>query len=299
MASKRVPKIGPIEHYDLTRANPFYFIGTEYRLANCPGGTARKRSRWSLHHELEVTVCLEGRVRRFFGDDAKVYGAGDVWFVGSWEPHAIEVLEEPNRTAVLIFPPDLLTDHPPPEAPGIDWGWPFKSPLAKRPVVPEEQRGRVLDIGERICRCGRDEGPFAPVRMHGLLFELLSLVYEWHGAEVRHDVGATRDQQRLRPAIRLVNSRQDRVTIDEAAAACGVGRSAFTELFRRVMGVSFAQFALRHRFGRAAEAVAEGELPIKAIARQWGFANESHLTRVFRQFLGCTPGEHRARHAKE
>lgn len=299
MPEPSIHKNGLVEHYALSRANPFYFVATDYRLAQYPEGSARRQSRWSLHHELEFAVCMEGRVCRHFGGENREYGPGDVWFVGSWEPHALEVLAEPHRSAVLIFAPELLTDSPPPEAPEFDWTWPFKSPLAQRPVVPQHQRERVLETGRRILRCGREGGPFAPVRMHGMLFELLSLMFEWHGATARRDITASRDHERIRPAIQLVNNRQDRVTVDEAAAACGISRSAFTDLFRRVMRVGFAQFALRHRFGRAAEAVAQGNQPVKAVARQWGFSNESHLNRVFRQFLGCTPGDYRARHTQD
>ena len=59
------------------------------------------------------------------------------------------------------------------------------------------------------------------------------------------------------------------------------------------MGLRFAKFALRHRLQSAAHELRVTDSPIKAIARKWGFVDESHLSRLFVQHYGCPPGRYR------
>lgn len=284
----------PEEHFHLSRSRPFHFYSGAI-------STAKDREqlatpvRWSLHYELEIALCLDGCVRFLFGEDSRQYTAGDAWFVGSWEPHNREILSDSYEVTGLVFRPEVLTNDLSPEALEIDWVWPFQSNLAARPVVPEDKRSSVIDLGRRMQAYGGVDNPLRQVRMKGLLFELLALVLEPDILRQAENGVRVHESERLRPALALVNQRQDRVTVDEAAEACALSRSSFTTLFRRRMGVSFSQFALRRRLGSAAEAIDQGSLPLKAIAQQWGFANESHLNRVFRKYMGCTPTEYRSK----
>jgi AraC-like DNA-binding protein len=85
------------------------------------------------------------------------------------------------------------------------------------------------------------------------------------------------------------------VRCEEAAAACGLSVNGLNQQFRKLMGATFADYALRYRFGGAARDLVETGDPIKAIARRWGFTDTSHLHRVFRRFAKCTPAEYRKR----
>jgi AraC-like DNA-binding protein len=99
---------------------------------------------------------------------------------------------------------------------------------------------------------------------------------------------------RLMPSLTLVRERLGReVSLAEAAAACGLGRSQFSAEFRRTLGVSFGQFRLRARLAVAAHQFLTSDQTVQAVAARTGFTDASHLSRAFRKQYVCTPAGYR------
>lgn len=67
----------------------------------------------------------------------------------------------------------------------------------------------------------------------------------------------------------------------------------FARLFHRATGESPHQFVLRQRIERAQRLIQETDMPLALIALETGFANQSHLGRVFKRQLGLTPHTYR------
>ncbi len=99
--------------------------------------------------------------------------------------------------------------------------------------------------------------------------------------------------ERLNQAVQLVFRSPRLVTVEEAAHVCGMSRNRFTAQFQQLFGISFAKYALRYRLSGAAGDLVRTDLPLKAIARKWGFTDESHLDHRFREVYGITPSQHR------
>jgi AraC-like DNA-binding protein len=72
-----------------------------------------------------------------------------------------------------------------------------------------------------------------------------------------------------------------------------MSRARFLFHFARLTGSTFGQFGIRHRVHAAAADLRSSSEPIKAIARDWGFTDESHLYKAFRKHYGCTPHQFR------
>jgi AraC family transcriptional regulator len=64
-------------------------------------------------------------------------------------------------------------------------------------------------------------------------------------------------------------------------------------LFKRSVGASVHRFVVRSRVEPALRLLAEGELPVSAVALEAGFANQSHLSAWMRRIVGTTPGAYR------
>lgn len=86
--------------------------------------------------------------------------------------------------------------------------------------------------------------------------------------------------------------------VARVAGMCGLSRSYFTKAFRVSMGLPPHRWLVRQRLLRA-EAMLEGtDQSISRIAVSCGFADQSHLTRIFRATLGASPAAwRRRRHA--
>jgi AraC-like DNA-binding protein len=83
---------------------------------------------------------------------------------------------------------------------------------------------------------------------------------------------------------------------DEAAAAAGLSPAHFSRLFRRQYGRSFSAVLQQMRADHAADMLARTDKPVKIIAVQCGFADQSHLTKAFRRLYRCTPAKYRREH---
>jgi AraC-like DNA-binding protein len=99
----------------------------------------------------------------------------------------------------------------------------------------------------------------------------------------------------LEAAQRVMQSHR-MITTSDMAADLGLSVDQFGRRFAREMGSTFAKFGLRSRLHGVAYDLSHGDLPIKAIAADWGFADESHLHRVFLRHFACTPGAYRRQH---
>jgi AraC family transcriptional regulator len=104
--------------------------------------------------------------------------------------------------------------------------------------------------------------------------------------------------QQLRHVIDCVQAHlsQD-LSLEVLAQQIGFSPYHFARLFRQTTGESPHQFVLRQRIERAQRLLKETDIPLAHVAIESGFADQSHLTQVFKRHLGLTPRAYRQDHA--
>ncbi len=260
------------------------------------GRLMRSDVKYDKHYPFEIGMVLSGSMRRYYQGWQVDIEPGQTWICGIWEPHGYHVTSESADIVVLmIWPPSLAVDSMQGRC-GITWQGPFLVPADQRPVVGDGRRDEMLDIGRRLARAIDAGGDAVQMWMRCLLQEmLLCLQEDWVlPASVRLASSACYD--RITPAIRLALESTQLVTEETAARGCKMSLNGFNKLFKGVMSMSFAKFALSFRLRGAAGQLAESDTPIKAVASRWGFSNPSHLHRWFVQTYGCTPRQYRLRY---
>jgi AraC family transcriptional regulator len=105
------------------------------------------------------------------------------------------------------------------------------------------------------------------------------------GLSFRHD-RAVRDY--VRAHLR------ETITLNDLAAEIGMSRFHFARRFRCATGITAHEFVLQARVERARIMLKRTSTPLPEIARQCGFADQSHLTREFNKRVGTTPGAYRS-----
>lgn len=83
------------------------------------------------------------------------------------------------------------------------------------------------------------------------------------------------------------------VPLVRLAAAAGASVSHFGPAFRRTVGEPPHRHLMRLRVERAQALLLRGDLSLIQVAVACGFADQAHMTRAFRRFLGTTPGRWR------
>jgi AraC family transcriptional regulator len=80
------------------------------------------------------------------------------------------------------------------------------------------------------------------------------------------------------------------VSLDELAAQVNVSRFHFCRIFKQATGMTAFAFVERCRIRRAQTLIVETELALADVSLMVGFADQSHFTRRFHLYVGCTPG---------
>lgn len=83
--------------------------------------------------------------------------------------------------------------------------------------------------------------------------------------------------------------------VAELALLCGLSRSHFGRAFKISMGVPPHRWLMNHRIRRAGDMLEWTSESIADIALSCGFADQSHLTRVFHASVGDSPAAWRRR----
>jgi AraC family transcriptional regulator len=84
------------------------------------------------------------------------------------------------------------------------------------------------------------------------------------------------------------------LTIAEIARAAGVASGYFTRFFKAIAGVPPRAYLTEVRFERAKVLIRSTSKSMTQIAADCGFADQSHMTNVFRKRVGMTPTEFRS-----
>jgi AraC-like DNA-binding protein len=248
-----------------------------------------------MHCELEVGFLVSGRMERQYEGWATTLGPGDVWFCGTWEPHGYRVIATPCEVGVFVVSQAYLARLSLSENPPYDWLTPFATRARDRPRATGALARETLDLARRIKRATLSDAARSPVWQRLALQELLlTATRNWVAPPA--GTRASRDPLRLiGPALQLVSHAKQFVPVEQAAAACTMGRNAFSRHFRAAMGIDFGDFALRTRLKGAAAQIASSRDPVKATAYEWGFSDQSHLHHWFRRYFDCTPTQYRER----
>jgi AraC family transcriptional regulator len=95
----------------------------------------------------------------------------------------------------------------------------------------------------------------------------------------------------VKRAKEILNANLDGgVALKEVARECRLSVSHFSRAFRRTTGVPPHKWLLERRVEVAKEKLRDGRLSLSDVALACGFADQSHLTRVFGDIVGVSPG---------
>jgi AraC family transcriptional regulator len=96
----------------------------------------------------------------------------------------------------------------------------------------------------------------------------------------------------------LASSYSGSITLADLARACELSVRHFTRAFRGSTGMSPHEWLLQLRLEKARTLLATTRRLPAEIALDCGFADQSHLSRVFRRIVGVTPGAWRRLHQR-
>jgi len=148
-------------------------------------------------------------------------------------------------------------------------------------TIANEMEGGFLDhiladalntaLAVQIMRLCGDPTAIAIAPSNGLSRERLTRVYDYIEAHL-----------------------DDRLTLADLARVACLSPYHFSRSFKQAVGVGPQRYVMQRRVERAKALMRRTNRPLAMIAQEVGFADQSHLTSVFRREIGVTPGHFRA-----
>lgn len=236
------------------------------------------------------------------------------------ETHAIGVTEKGSQTfrhrgntyrthpgSVILFEPFDLHDGRATTAAGVVYRMLYLDPVRLDAAAAEEgSRGEIgfgapmasdRALAAAILAYARTLDGNDDACAHALAVEERYLALVAH--LVRHSRGhwpeyggeADRALKGVRETMR--DAMAEPLTVGRLAAAAGLGRFRLIRAFRRRFGLPPSAYLRTIRLEAAKRLFAAGNPPA-AVAASVGFADQSHLNRLFKRAYGFTPGGYRS-----
>jgi AraC family transcriptional regulator len=168
---------------------------------------------------------------------------------------------------------------------------PFSELMAKPGLV---RSARLAALGQRAYGELADWDAASALALEGLILEVLADV----SRAARDETGGTAPRW-LRQARDVIHDRaHEPLTLSSIARAAAVHPSHLARTFRKHYGRPIGEYVRGLRIERAARELADTDAPLSEISLRLGFFDQSHFSKVFKQHLGMTPAEFRARSSR-
>ncbi|MEO1400651.1 MAG: AraC family transcriptional regulator [Cyanobacteria bacterium J06635_1] len=215
------------------------------------------------------------------------YDRGDLWVNPAGVPfsHRINTY---NQFVLLTLDPAKIVEALP------------EQPLLERQVF--RRRHKVQDrhlqtLIQALLVEAESSGPNGRLYADTLSTALAIHFVNHYGTDVSLDVpvGPTFARQRLAQVIDYVEAHlTEDLSLNNLALVSGLSKFHFSRLFKQAFGLTPHRYLMKRRVERAAMLLKQSghkqdSLTIAQIAHQFGFTDQSHFTRVFKQVKGLTP----------
>jgi AraC family transcriptional regulator len=249
-------------------------------------------------HEVAGLILTEKRHRRGERLPPHAHDQPYLCFVlsGSWRERYDGGIRACAPRSIIYHPPgEIHSDHF--DVGGahlfaieFDVSWLRRIQLSTHPFgEPHEfSGGQVSTTALRMYDEARRADQLSPLVLEGLMLELL-------GACMRSRIAAPHSappwigdvEERLREEFR------DPPSLGALAARVGVHRMHLARAFRQHYGASVGEFVRQRRLDFVCRELVASERPVAELALEAGFADQSHLTKIFNRALGTTPARYR------
>lgn len=125
----------------------------------------------------------------------------------------------------------------------------------------------------------------------------LTKLLQKYGSEREHETGSDKSftSRHFKRVLDYVGKNFSRtIHLETMAAQAALSPSHFSRLFKKNIGQSPHQFVMSYRVEQAKKMLTDQARPIIDIALSCGFADQAHLSRVFKQIAGLTPKQYRS-----
>lgn len=253
-----------------------------------------------LHHwnSWEMSYIISGEGRRVLGDTEETFREGEVVLVVPEMPH--QWVFDPDKTdrdgnienITISFSPDLLrrlSGVVPELCQLAEWYEHLDTSVKFKPSECEK-------IGAVLRRMEHES---AAERVMSLLQMLIAIHRDRNFMVAGRFAAPCSVEEKIKKIEVYISCNYNHdFSIDLLAKHVGMNRSSLCTMFKRRTGETIVEHLLNHRIKIAQYLLASTSESISSCCYSSGFNDVPHFNRTFKQIVGMTPGEYRAKNAK-
>lgn len=246
------------------------------------------------HEDLQFVYVISGTVVvRTLEEEARL-SAGKGAFINKNVVHFVGRLG-PCEYRSFLFPEYLVSFYPGGPAAVLTRAVTEDSGVALQVLDGCEQWcAQALGVLRELTRLEEHKGRYYCYEVLSKLAALWCLCIQNMPAVERVDEGS--GSIRMMKFLQYIELHYaEELTLGQLAQVANVSKSECARCFKSVLGTTPYKYLMEYRLSRAARLLAETSLPVGEVARQTGWGGQSYFSKRFREKMGCTPREYRAR----
>lgn len=232
------------------------------------------------HDEYGIGLIVRGAQRSFSGRGMVEAGPGDIIMVNPGEVHDGQPMQDGGRAWLMLYIQPVIWQQ-------------LAEELAEQDGHPQAlllPQLTDVGLGQQFIRaftllCGEAA---SGLQAEQAMLQLLSRLLPAHGYRPPSSA-CSADIARVRAL--LDDEPTEPHSLSTLAELAGISRFRLLRSFSRQLGCSPHDYLQQRRLTLARGLIAQGR-PLADVAATVGFADQSHMNRVFLQRLGITPGHY-------
>lgn len=244
------------------------------------------------HDDIELVVVREGRMMYNVNGTAMLLGKDEGMFVNAQQTHFSYPAGNGDCAFLVVqIHPVLLEAVPAIRSRFVD-------PITGNTSLPflflsykALWQARILQLTQNMHHV--KDTLTAPLQVLSNFAEIWALLYDHMEQGPRESV---EDQDLIitKNMIGFIQQHyEQRITLQDIAAAGAVGQSKCCQLFARYYRISPINYVKEYRLDQGAYLLRRTNRPVTEIALSVGFSDTSYFTKCFRQWSGRTPRKYR------
>jgi AraC family L-rhamnose operon regulatory protein RhaS len=260
--------------------------------------SAKKPHRLGRHKNpgLEIVLISKGELRWEIEGREFLLGADTLFYTLPWQAHGgVEELQPSSEISYFCVMLDKIHSRPCRRF-GFDPAFGFSAAEDKSiSFALTRGRGQAVPAGEYVqplfdlfFQCAGSPDRLGPSRARECLKLIILELARRASVSRRASLPSKGAERRVRDFARDLTRRQaEPWTLESMSAACGLGRSQFAGLLKKLTGDTPVTYLNRLRVQRAQGLLRESGRSITEIALDVGFNSSQYFATVFKEFTGA------------
>lgn len=243
-----------------------------------------------VHDCCEIVLCLSGGST--FLIDGKVYDTtdGDLFIINQFEPH--KITSEPGAIFArftLQVHPEYLTINSTKETDLSHCFYTRGEGISNKIALSDNEIAEI----EQLFILFRKNNTFGDdVLKNAAVNTLLVLVNQYFQKQKKNAVATERKADAMYKTIQYVNQHfHENLTLEMLAKKSYISVNQLCKLFKKQFGTTVAKYVMSKRICEAKKMLAHGK-SVSETATACGFSDYANFIRVFKKFVGVSPGKY-------